>query len=190
MGTAPSASLLYLQQGKIEEIINKSVGIFLPATDPIWRDSIVTSQGVGSVGDFGRDFKIIKTFQGSLAGVIRPGGANADFTLYGDNQITTMGEKLFFQNLSTTWPDATQGPNAKPYRLGIPMRSNETNLLMTLGELQTEALDAFIGQILAPKLEGFARNISQFYCNAFYTSQNNSFALTTLAGANWLFWLV
>lgn len=187
-GTAPSASLLYTQRDRIEEIINKSVGVFLPATDPIWRESIVTSQGIGPVGDFGRDFKILKVFQGSLAGVIRPGGANADFTLYGDNQVTSMGEKLFFQGLSSTWPDATQGPNAKPYRLGVGMRSNETNLMMTLGELQTEALDAFIGQILAPKLEGFARNISQFLCNAFYTSQNQQYALATLAGGSGTGW--
>jgi hypothetical protein len=164
---------------RIEEIINKSIGVFAPSLSKFWEDHVISNSNLAPSGDIGRDFKVLKTFMGGLAGVIRPGGPTSDFALYGDNTYS-LGEKLFTQGLTNTFPDPRAGANPRPYRLGIPLRTSNANIMMTLGELQAEATEALIGEIIAPKLEGFARNIALFLCNSFYTSQNNNYELCTL----------
>lgn len=179
--TAPTGSLFSTHSNRIEEVINKNIQAFLPTLDPVWRDNIVTNQGVAPSGDLGRDWKVLKVFTGSLTGVIEAGAPRADFALYGDNQDTTLGAKVHLKGLSNTFPDAMNSPNASPYRLGIPMRSMVTNLPMTLGELQADATQAFIGNVIAPKMEGFARNVAHTLSNFFYLSQNDNYRLTVVA---------
>lgn len=179
---APTGSIFSTKATQIEEIINRSVGVYLPTFDKVWEDSIVSSQKVGNTGDLGRDFLINKLYTGGLTGVIDPGGPGGDFTLYGDPSNTALGAKLFTQGLSRSFPDATQGANQSSYRLSIPMRSMVSNIMVTLGELQAEATDAFIGEVVAPKMEGFARHMSQLLCNYFYLSQNLYYALTSIGG--------
>ena len=180
---APTGSLFQTRAIQVQEIINKSLDVMLPTLDPVWEDSIVSNQGVGNSDDIGRDFLIIKTFTGSLTGVIDPGGPTTDFTIYGDPSNTSIGAKVFLQGINKTFPDATQGANSAPWRLAVPMRSMVTNLMLTLGESQAEATDAFIGEVIVPKLEGFAKHISQYLCNYFYLSQNSYYALCTVTGA-------
>lgn len=172
-------TLLDTNSVKIEEIINKSIGVFAPSCSKFWEDHIISNSNIAPAGDIGRDYKILKTFQGSLSGVIDPGGPTGDFALYGD-ATTDMGSKLFLQGLSNSFPDPRRGMNPKPYRLGIPLRTMNANIMLTLGELQAEATPALIGEIIAPKFTGFARNMALFLCNSFYTSQNNTFQLTSL----------
>jgi len=172
-------TLLDTNSVKIEEIINKSIGVFAPSCSKFWEDHIISNSSIAPSGDIGRDYKILKNFQGSLAGVIDPGGPTGDFSLYGD-QTTDLGSKLFMQGLTNTFPDPRRGMNPKPYRLGIPLRTMNANIMLTLGELQAEATPALIGEIIAPKFTGFARNMALFLCNSFYTSQNNGYRLTTL----------
>jgi hypothetical protein len=57
------------------------------------------------------------------------------------------------------------------------MRSMLTNLAVTMGEMQAEATPAFIGDIIAPKLKGFAQNLSHTLCNYWYMSQNDGYRL-------------
>lgn len=176
---APSGSLMALHEHRIEEVINKNVEVFLPGLDPIWRDIISTSQGVGPVDALGRDLKIIKVFMGSMAGVLEQGKPRNDLALYGDD-TDQHGVRLYTQNLDQTWPSPLDGPNAMPYRLGVGMRSMMSNIMFTLGEMQAEATPAFIGEIIAPKLEGFARNLSHTLCNYWYLSQNDSYQLSSI----------
>lgn len=164
----------------IQELISKSVGLLMPSLDPIWRDTIVSNQDVGPVDQMGRDHLIVKTYKGGVTGVIEPGGPGADFTLYGDNSNTSLGAKLFTQGISKMFPDPTGGMNQQSYRLGVPMRSMVTNIMSTLGEMQAEANAGFIGEIVAPKMAGFALNLSQFLCNSWYVSQNTQYSLTWL----------
>ena len=173
---AVAGSLFNLHEDRIEEVINKNVEIFLPGLDPIWRDLISTSQGVGPADALGRDLKILKVFMGSMAGVLEQGAPRGDLTLYGDD-TDTHGSRLYTQNLKQVWPDPTEGPNAAPYRLGIGMRSMMSNIMFTLGEMQAEATSAFIGEIIAPKLEGFGRNIAHTLCNYWYLNQNEDYAI-------------
>lgn len=178
---ATTNSLFNLHQYRIEEVINKNIEMFMPAIDPVYRDMIVSSQGVIGAEQLGRDLRIIRTYMGSMAGVIDEGAANySDLTLYGD-QTTAFGAKLHEQNLEVTWPNPLDGANATPYQLYIPMRSMMTNLMLTMGERQAEATPAFIGEVIVPKLEGFARNIAQTVCNYWYVSQNSSYRLCTVS---------
>ena len=176
---APSGSLMALHEHRIEEVINKNVEVFLPGLDPIWRDIISTSQGVGPADALGRDLKIIKVFMGSMAGVLEQGKPRADLALYGDD-TDQHGSRIYTQNLAQTWPSPLDGANAMPFRLGIGMRSMMSNIMFTLGEMQAEATPAFIGEILAPKLEGFARNISHTLCNYWYLNQADNYQLSTI----------
>lgn len=176
---APTNSLFNQQSNRIQEILNKNIEVFLPALDPAWRDTTVSSQGVGQASLIGRDMKILKIYMGSMAGVLEMADSRDNFVLFGDT-TTTRAPKLQSQSLSQTWPDATQGAIARPYRLGIGMKAMVSNLLVTLGEMQAEATPAFIGEILAPKLEGHARLMAHTLCNYWYVSENSSYRLGTL----------
>jgi hypothetical protein len=177
--TVPTGSLFAQQSNRIQEILNKNIEVFLPALDPAWRDTTVTSQGVGQASLIGRDMKILKIYMGSMAGVLEMNDVRENFVLYGDNTMSTLGAKLQTQSLSNTWPDATDGAMARPYRLGIGMKAMASNLLVTMGEMQAEATPAFIGEVIAPKLEGHARLIAHTLCNNWYMSENNSYQLST-----------
>jgi hypothetical protein len=176
IGTDTSGSLFDRHQKQIEEIINKNVDTLLPTLDPAWRDTVVTSQGVGPAAAIGRDMKILKLYRGGLTGVIEQAQKYNDFVLYGDS-TTAVGSKLYTQSATQTWPDALEGPAINTYRLGIGMRAMVTNLAVTMGEMQAEATPAFIGDVIAPKLKGFAQNLSHTLCNYWYTSQNSGYAL-------------
>ena len=181
--TVPTNSLFNQQSNRIQEILNKNIEVFLPALDPAWRDTTVTSQGVGQASLIGRDMKILKIYMGSRAGVLEMADGKDNFVLFGDNTVTNVGDKLQTQGLTNTWPDATQGAMAKPYRLGIGMKAMVSNLLVTLGEMQAEATPAFIGEILAPKLEGHARLIAHTLCNYWYISDNTNYSLGSITSS-------
>lgn len=186
MATAPVGSLLSTQSERIEEVINKNVDVILPGLDPVWMDTIVTSQGVGSSDAMGRDFNILRVFQGGLTGVLEQANPRDDFPLFGDSTDSpqNQGDRIYTQQLENVFPDPTAGANQKPYRLGIPMRAMVSNIMFTLGELTAEAKPAFIGQVIAPKLEGFARNIGHQMCNYWYISQNTFYKLSGMAGVS------
>lgn len=179
---AVSSSLFDRHSIQIEEVINKNVDTLLPTLDPAWRDTIVTSQGVGPASAIGRDMRILKLYRGGLTGVIEQGRNPSynDFVLYGD-ETAAVGSKLYTQSATKTWPNALEGPAINTYRLGIGMRAMLTNLAVTMGEMQAEATPAFIGDVIAPKLKGFAQNLSHTLCNYWYMSQNEGYRLCTIA---------
>ena len=180
MPFATTGSIFDRQSNRIQEVLNKSLKVFLAGLDPVWRDSVVTSQGVGNSGDLGRDLKITKLFMGSLTGVIDPGRAYNEQDLYGDT-TTALGSLMHTQNVNQAYPSPREGPNATAYRLAIPMKSLVTNLMITLGEKQADATPALIDQVVAPKLTAFARNMAHTLCNYWYLSQNNSYRLCTMS---------
>ena len=180
---APTNSLFNAQSNRIQEILNKNIEVFLPAMDPAWRDTTVSSQGVGQASLIGRDMKILKIYMGSMAGVLEMADNSSNFVLYGDDTVSNVGDKLQTQGLTNTWPDATQGAMARPYRLGIGMKAMVSNLLVTMGEMQAEATPAFIGEVIAPKLEGHARLIAHTLCNYWYISDNTNYSLGTITSS-------
>jgi hypothetical protein len=182
MPFATTGSIFDRQSNRIQEVLNKSLKVFLAGLDPVWRDSVVTSQGVGNSGDMGRDLKITKLFMGSLTGVIDPGRPYGEQDLYGDT-TTSLGSLMHTQNTNQAYPSPREGPNATAYRLAIPMKSLVTNLMITLGEKQADATPALIDQVVAPKLTAFARNMAHTLCNYWYLSQNSSYRLCTTSNA-------
>jgi len=180
MAFATTGSLFDKQSDRIQEVLNKNIELFLPALDPAWRDTFVTSQGVGPASLIGRDLKILKIFMGSMAGVLDMGDNTNNFVLYGDKTVTDIGAKLQQQSNTNTWPDATDGVMAKPYRLGVGMKAMVSNLYMSLGEMTAEATPAFIGEVIGPKLEGHARLMAHTLCNYWYLAENANYQLSTL----------
>tara|TARA_R100001510_G_scaffold51241_1_gene50890 strand:- start:3491 stop:5131 length:1641 start_codon:yes stop_codon:yes gene_type:complete len=175
-----SGQLFNTHVERIEDVINKNIDIMLPGVDPIWENMVTSSMGVGPVDALGREYKVLKVFMGGLTGIFEQGRSRNDFALFGDSANENFGQRLFQQQLTQSFPDALDGMNQKPYRFGLPMRTMVANIAFTLGELQAEASPAFIGQIVAPKLEGFSRNIAQTLCNSWYTSQNDGYVLTSV----------
>lgn len=179
---ATVGSLFATQSERIEEIINKNVDVILPGVDPVWMDNVVTSQGVAGAGEIGRNMEIIRVFQSGLTGVLEQGFPRSDFALFGDgpDSLIRTERRLHTQSLTNVFPDPYEGPNQTPYRLVIPLRSMVANIMFTLGELQAEALPATIGQIVAPKLEGFARNMAVTLCNYWYINENDYYQLAQI----------
>ena len=175
-----TGSLFDKQSGRIQEILNKNIEVFLPALDPAWRDTFVTNQGVGPASMIGRDLKILKIYMGSMAGVLDMADNRDNFVLYGDKTVSDIGAKLQQQTNTNTWPDATDGVMAKPFRLGVGMKAMVSNLYMSLGEMTAEATPAFIGEVIGPKLEGHARLIAHTLCNYWYLAENNAYQIGTI----------
>jgi hypothetical protein len=180
MPNATAGSIFDRQSNRIQEVLNKSLKVFLAGLDPVWRDNVVTSQGIGNSGDMGRDLKITKLFMGSLTGVIESGRSFGDQDLYGSG-TSSLGPLMHLQSTSQAYPSPLEGPNATAYRLAIPMRSLVTNLMITLGEKQADATPALIDQVIAPKLTAFARNMAHTLCNYWYLSQNDSYRLCQMS---------
>lgn len=181
MPFATTGSIFDRQSNRIQEVLNKSLKVFLAGLDPVWRENVITSQGVGNSGDLGRDLKITKLFMGSLTGVIEGGQGFGDRDLYGDS-TSALGDQMHSISAAQAYPSPLEGPNATAYRLAIPMRSLVTNLMITLGEKQADATPALIDQVIAPKLTAFARNMAHTLCNYWYLSQNDSYKLCTIGG--------
>ena len=182
MAFATAGSIFDRQSNRIQEVLNKSLRVFLAGLDPVWRDNVVTSQGIGSSADLGRDLKITKLFMGSLTGVIESGRSFKDQDLYG-NATDSLGSLMHTQSAAQAYPSPLEGPNATAYRLAIPMRSLVTNLMITLGEKQADATPALIDQVIAPKLTAFARNMAHTLCNYWYLSQNDSYRLCAMSNS-------
>lgn len=176
-----TGSLFDQHRDRIEEIINKNIDTMMPALDPVWRDTIVTNQGVGKASELGRDMKIIKLFRsGVLTGVLESAYPKDDFVLYGD-KTTDLTDIMYKQDVTKTWPDPMDGIKGRLFRMAIPMRAMLSNLQMSLGELQAEATPAFIGDVVAPYLKGFAQNLAHTLCLYWYVSQNETYKVATIA---------
>ena len=176
-------SLFDTESQAILEIINNQMEWELPDLDPWWSDTFSTSQGLVTDNLIGRDMLIKRVYKGSLAGTLRPGQWNSDVSLYGD-QTDRFSPKSYNQRITEVWPDPLESPFAAPRTLNIHLRSMTTNLPLTKGMLQMEALDASIGDIVAPTLQGFVTNIAQTLCLYAYASQNSNYALCGIETAS------
>ena len=190
MGLSPNSvgTLFDKDNTRIEEILSKQIDTILPTLDPIWRDTVVSSQGVGPISEFSKDFQVNKLYRTGMTGVIEQGGPANDFVLYGDDydaagaSASAIGNRLLRQKTPVgQFPDPLDGAKPKTFRLTVPMRSMYTNLSLTLGEMQMDATPAVIGDVVAPILQGFAQNMSHTLCNYWYLSQNDSYRLGTNA---------
>tara|TARA_Y100001938_G_scaffold151029_1_gene245306 strand:- start:2608 stop:4179 length:1572 start_codon:yes stop_codon:yes gene_type:complete len=177
---ATTGQLFDKESTRIEEILSKQIDTFLPTMDPIWRDTVVTSQGVGSVNEFSKDFEVNKLYRTGMTGVIEQGAPVEDFFLYGDADDTDMGSRLRRNSVTNSFPDPLDGPKQKTFRMTVAMRAMYTNLSLTLGEMQMDATPAVVDSVISPILQGFAQNLSHTLCNYWYLSQNDSYRLGTV----------
>ena len=174
---AAVGSIFEKESGRIETILSKQIDTILPTLDPIWRDTVVSSQGVGSPSEFSQDFQVNKLYRTGMTGVIEQGGPVDNFMLHGDADTTDLGGRLRKNSLVNEFPDPLDGAKPKTFRMTVPMRAMYTNLSLTLGELQMDASPQVVGDVVAPVLQGFAQNISHTLCNYWYISQNTDYRL-------------
>ncbi|MBV70292.1 MAG: hypothetical protein CMH52_03000 [Myxococcales bacterium] len=179
---ASTGTLFDKDSTRIEEILSKQIDTILPTMDPIWRDTVVTSQGVGNASEFSKDFQVNKLYRTGMTGVIDQAAPVGDFPLFGDQVGTTIGARLLQNTAAKTFPDALEGAKPKALRLTVPMRAMYTNLALTLGEMQMDATPAVVGDVIAPVLQGFAQNLSHTLCNYWYVSQADKYKLGTISG--------
>ena len=177
---ATTGQLFDKESTRIEEVLSKQIDTILPTMDPIWRDTVVSSQGVGSVSEFSKDFEVNKLYRTGMTGVIEQGDTVDDFFLYGDADATEMGSRLRRNSATKFFPDPMDGPKQKTFRLTVAMRAMYTNLSLTLGEMQMDATPAVVDSVISPILQGFAQNLSHTLCNYWYLSQNDSYRLGTV----------
>jgi hypothetical protein len=181
--TATIGSVFDTNRTAIQEVLNTNITTFMPQIDPFWRDMIASSQGVVPSDQLGRGYLIHKIFNHMFGGVIEPGWGPSqnDFGLFGDDNVTDLGDRMIRRNYARTFPDATEAVSPIPVRLTIPMRSMNTNMPVSMAELRAEATSSVLTEITAPRMEGFARNIVHRLTNAFYTSQNDSYRLAAIS---------
>jgi hypothetical protein len=186
MAGTTTGNLFDIEAPVFEEIINKDVDIILPTLDPAWRDTFVSNQGVFPTNQLGRQWQAIRVLRGTYTGVIDGGTARDDFTLYGEN-YTRWTDKTMMQDIEQTWPDPLEGPKPGSIRMKFGLESMHTNLALSWQEMQAEATPAYIGQVIAPIMTGFAKNMAHQLCNFWYTSQSDSYAMCTVRAvtSNW-----
>ena len=176
---ATTGSIFDTEATRIEEVLSKSIDTILPTMDPAWKDTFVTSQGVGAVSEFSKDMQVNKLYRGGFTGVIENAEPQGDWPIYGEAG-STIGSKMRLQSVSKTFPDPLDGAKAATYKLTVPMRALYTNLALSLGEMQMDATPAVVDQVIAPTLQGFAQNLSHTLCNYWYVSQNDSYMLDSV----------
>ena len=68
---ATTGSIFDTEAKRIEEVLSKSIDTILPTMDPAWKDTFVTSQGVGSASELSRHFYVNKLYNGGFTGVFK-----------------------------------------------------------------------------------------------------------------------
>lgn len=184
---APTGSLFLTNYTKLQQIVSEAIGMFMPKLDPVWEGVIKSSQGVGKVNEIGRDLRVIKPYSGGYTGVIEEAYGNQSYqneaALFG-GQTQAYGSKLFTQSIQQMFPDALEGANQSTYWLAIPMRARVTNLAVSLGESSLEANPNIIGQVIGPKIKGFAKHVAHYVCNSWWSDPTKGGPLGCFLGAS------
>lgn len=172
---APSATLFKNIEAKIPEIINNTLTIFMRGVDPAFN-VIASGERVESAG-IGRNMQVKKVFQTGLAGVGQMSQPSNYTALYGGPQAALPSQNLYRNSLTTRLPDVTRGVGSRPVTMTVQIQAMEWALDLTIGEMRADALSATIGEIITPKLMGFAQNIVQTRANMFYTADATDYSL-------------
>ena len=173
-------ALLDRKSPQIAEKIGKAI-IERMAKRCVWfREKVVNSMGTIPVDQFGRDYKIIKTFHNPVGGVIESDRGRARISIDGD-ATTIVAPKFHTQQVVQTFPDPLTGVNPNPYRLGIQLHGMLTNLALTMGDLDLEANPNNIGSTIAPRMAGFTNMVANHIELYWWLSQNNDYRLCAIS---------
>lgn len=163
-----------------KQIIGNATREFMSMHTAPFREAILSQMSVGNSGSLGRDQKWERTFMPITdPGVYRDGAHSGHFSRVGD-VTQAIGEKGFQQQLTQTWPDPGYGLNSKAQKLVGTINSMETNMQMTLAEMDLEATEANIRRYIAPKLIGHGRGIAARATHAFWAKRESNFRLCTI----------
>lgn len=175
-----SGSTVDRLSGAIREVLPQSLYVDLLCLDPIFEDVVLGTAGLIPVGQAGRDLKYRRRFHGSNTGVIRGDNLDNYSTLYGDATTSlnptlnsnAVASKIFLQQLSTVWPDPTNGARINEYGITFGLYAFKTNFMITLTEMALDNMPAATREFVKPLIKGWSNNILQFFVNSFYANGN------------------
>lgn len=181
---SPTATFMNERADQIEELIGTSISHLLPQQDQIWEKLIVNSFGVQGADEMGRDYLIRKRYSVGLAGVVEGDAAQDDALMYGDKTITSIGERMYTEDVNSFIPDASLGTNPTPIKMAIPMRGIKANVQFSFAEMRADNLKANIGEIIAPKIRAHGKHIAQNLCLSWFLSQNNNYRISNITNVS------
>jgi hypothetical protein len=164
--------------------VRQEIGVaakeLIRAIDPTFNDMFLTNmKDVPAAGNVGRDMRMHKEYFGSQTGVIRGGNLNSFESQFGA-QTVGYGPKIHTQSLPAAAPRAQDGANPTPYGLTTKIYSMELNLMLTLAQMEMDALPANIQEKIVPVLRGHAKLIALYSANAFFANSSSQYRLCTL----------
>lgn len=174
-GSAPSGAFFKNQEAKIPEIINDTLTIMYTGIDPLFN-VVASSERVTTEG-LGRNYVVKKVFQGNLSGSVAMARPTAYNTLFGNPQATLPNQNLSRNIPAAFGADPTRGVGARPVTMTVPLQAMDASLELTKAEMDADAFGPTIGEIIAPKLTGFAELIARTRCNMFYTDDATNYSL-------------
>lgn len=185
MAIPTTGSLLARRQDQFKELIGNAVKVLGYAKDPLWRDLVSGDAQVKYQGEHGpgRGYLIKKRFVHETGGVIE-GGAVNDHVARDGEAVTGISNTQFLQQAVQGWPSALAGGNSQVYGLTCFLYSFRFNIGYTISDLQQEANDANIREIIAPKMRGAAKQIMQWATNQWYSDSTQQYRLGTLPASS------
>lgn len=178
----PAGTLWDSNRTAIQEVLNKTIETTMIEEDPIWKKMGLSSMGVAPVTIGGRDMLVHKLLSTRVnTGVIEEGAPYGDFSLYGENRLTSWGEKQQRAGSPVqSYPDPFNGVLPKFYRFSIPMRSRLASLGLTLDQARMNVMDPVAAKMLSEITLGFAQNITEYFTHDFYADQGSSYKLCSV----------
>lgn len=122
---------------------------------------------------YGRDYKAIRTYYGSLAGTIESAG-NRNFFNVGGDPVSNVGSRLQRGTRAQEWPDALASASGQAFRMATTLHSHLINLPITAAELRMDANPANIRQFLDKKLMGLPRQVLLRLSNEFFSDSDGT----------------
>jgi hypothetical protein len=163
-------------EGTFKEFIGTQTVDLLRTQMPLFSDIILDpAEEYMSRGDdgYGRNFKAIRTYYGSLTGTIASAGTKDFFNVSGD-PTDTVGNRLYVNRRVQGFPDALSSAAPRAFRMATTLHSHLMNLPLSAAELRADANPANIRKFYEKKLQGLPRQLLLRVANEFFADPDGS----------------
>lgn len=150
----------------ITQVLDRGVTDYLPMVDPAWKRIKPTSDGV-SQSKTGRDFKVIKTYSHSVAGV------NQFATLAGEADLESAGN-VSVRTSAESWPSPFGSIRPVPFQDEITLVRFKGNLSIDTDLLRVNSLNATILDYIQNMLRGHTVGVGMAWTAGFYTNNDTT----------------
>lgn len=141
------------------------------ALDPTFQDILDDNISAYRDENIGRNWKIIHTFQTSVAGTVKAeANMEGDTVAYGANaqDASIVWSNASKSNLST-WQNISYGVAPGAIQRTIALKRWKINLFIPIDLYRSDQLSAAVGKSVAMTLKGTAKNVASQRANMFFT---------------------